>query len=438
MATSDLDELHKARIKQLEKVRPRKKDLPALVFLGESIARDAFKPKLILSGFSLDQILPILPFTPILYVRICPRCVASETTFEEYAALLRNRLITPVLMAPYKYYPQRILDGLKSIDHVSSYEAFQFRAHRLWDQHDVVLCAHCFGERRKTILSHANELNDEKHYLRLINSAFACLAPAIFPDFELADEIERATKEKDLQGLDRLHHVSQLIHKIRTAQTWNGALPINAADLALLPDNVSSDVEEGRRISISLRNYAADGLGIKIPRDIPIDRYAEIVRENQPRITAVVDRVVSKAGHKAPGFDALCREISRMNNEIERIKGLKRYLLLEAIAEPVRKNKALVASALVTAALGLGGSLGACIGTGVAGGAVHFGKKTKLGAAISAKFANNVSLNKFGRKLHGDLIQPSLERVLSIYLQARLPAVSVLAIQQDLENVSAN
>lgn len=47
------------------------------------------------------------------------------------------------------------------------------------------------------------------------------------------------------------------------------------------------------------------------------------VREYQPRITGIVDEVIQGTGDKGTGFDAVSREISHLNNAIERIKKFK-------------------------------------------------------------------------------------------------------------------
>lgn len=269
----------------------------------------------------------------------------------------------------------------------------------------------------------------------MVEQAARNLRPPIFPDYELMDAMEIAISENDGRRIVQLSHLSKVIRGIRKAQVWNSALPVSASDLEGAPPHISAEMDEGRSVSIGLNMFIAEGLALKLPMDIPLPRYAELVREFQPRISAVVKRVVDKAGKKGSGFEAMGREISRLNNEIDRIKNLKRYLVVEAMAEPIRKNKALVTATLVAGALGLSGSLVGCASALAAGGVMRAAKRYKIGDKLLASLKENKPLAKLGSKVHDEIVRPQVDKVMAHYLQADLPAVTVLALRRDLEKV---
>jgi hypothetical protein len=213
-------------------------------------------------------------------------------------------------------------------------------------------------------------------------------------------------------------------------------LPVNASDLQGAPPHISSALDEGRLVSLGLQRYIAEGLALKVPMDIPLPRYAEIVREYQPRIAAIIGQIVNKTGKKGAGFDAMSREISRINNEIDRIKNLKRYLIVEGMAEPIRKNKAMVAATLVAGTLGLVGSLPGCAGALAAGGAIKAAKRFKIGERLVASLKENKPLAKLTNRIRADVIQPQIEKIMACYLRADLPAVTVLALKRDLAQLN--
>ena len=408
--------------------------------MGERVLQTIDKPKIMIHGFRLETILPLLPFSPVAYVSVCPRCIGTDERIDQCLELVRAGLIVPVLADKYSEFPDRIVAELKTRDHISTYEAAYFidaqlsrisRGHRL--------CDHCFDGRTSKVIERAKILASPK-MLRAIKAAVEQAAenlrPPIFPDYEIMDALELAISDHDGARIIQLSDVSGVIKQIREAQIWNSALPVSASDLEGAPPHISSEMDEGRLVSIGLHRCIAEGLALKIPMDVPLPQYAEIIQEFQPRISAVVSRVVDKAGKKGSGFESMSREISRLNNEIDRIKNLKRYLVVEAIAEPIRKNKALVTATLVAGALGLGGSLVGCASALAAGGAVKAAKRYKIGDVLLASLKGNKSLAKLGSKIQTEIVQPQVDKVMAQYLQADLPAITILAIKRDLEKLN--
>lgn len=441
MLNRDLDTLHKSRLEQFGKKLPRRRDrLLSGIFLGERVLQTIDKPKIMIHGFRLDTILPLLPFSPIAYVSVCPHCVGSDEQIDQCLELVRAGLILPVLCGEYSSFPDRIVRELRTKDHISTHEAAYFYDAQLWKiSGGRRICDHCYDGRTSSVIERAKSIESAraKRAIKvLVELTAKNLSPPIFPDYEILDAIEEAISEHDGARIVQLSKLSAVIKQVRDAQIWNSALPVSASDLKGVPPHISAEMDEGRLVSIGLHQFIAEGLALKIPMVIPLPQYAEIVREFQPRISAVVSRVVDKAGKRGLGLEAMSREISRLNNEIGRIKNLKRHLVVEALAEPIRKNKALVTATLVAGALGLSGSLVACGSALAVGGAMRAAKRYNIGAKLLSSFKDNEPLAKLGTKIREDIIQPQVDKVMARYLQTDLPAITVLAVKRDLERLN--
>jgi hypothetical protein len=366
--------------------------------------------------------------------------MGSDERIDQCLELVRAGLIVPVLSGEYAGFSDRLVRELKGKDHISTYEASYFHDAQLWKiSGGRRICEHCYDERKKKVIDRTKSLENPRAARAiklLVERTARNLRPPIFPDYDILDSLEEAICERDGPRIVQLSDVSRVIRQIRDAQIWTSALPVSASDLQGVPPHISSEMDEGRLVSLGLHQLIADGLALKIPMDIPLARYAEIVRDFQPRISAVVTRVVGKGGKKGSGFDAMSREISRLNNEIDRIKNLKRYLVVEAMAEPIRKNKALVIATVVAGALGWGGSLVGCASALAAGGAVKAAKRYKIGDKLLASLKDNRPLAKLGSRIQTDFVQPQVDKVMAHYLQTDLPTVTVLALKRDLKKLN--
>jgi hypothetical protein len=431
MLVNDLDRLQKQRVAELRKsLPPSRSELVSRLFIGESVARTIGKPKLLFEGYRLDKILPVLPFSPITYVATCRGCLKTSDDLDTYVSLVRHGLIVPVLMGRYSEYPAPLVEELRIRDHISCYELSLYSAVRLYEiSGSQSICPDCFEKRRDKVLE---QVRDAPKVLKFVKAATNKLLPPVYPDYELLDEFERAVSNKDGDKIVQLSDLAQAIKEMRWAQVWNGALTLDAHDLAAIPENLAAEFEQSRQLSCELRQYVADGLGVKVPLDIPIDRYAELVVEFQPRIASVVDRIVKAASRKRAPFEAAGKELSKLNNEIARIKGLKRFMVMEAIAAPIRKNKALIATSLTMGALfGIGGGLVGCAAAAATKGIVSRAKKTKYVKGAIEAITDQPEVKRLGRKVKSET-QPYIDTLVSKYLQAELPAVSVLAMRKSI------
>jgi hypothetical protein len=439
MRSTDLDKIHSERLAKVAGHLPRtRKQVLSRIFVGQKVLETIDKPKVVLDGYRLDKVLSTLPFSPITYVTTCPGCLKTEQEVKQYLSLVKNELIIPVLMGEYADYPDPLVDALRIRDHVSRYELNIFHSVQLTRiSRGRQICECCFDKEKDKIFKYFNGDGNETELRELIDDAANKLKPPIYPDYELLGEMENAVKTRDADKMVQLSELAGVIRQVRWAQIWNGALILDAADLASAPENISSELDAGRRTSLALREYVSQGLGVRIPINIPIDRYAELVKEYQPRISAVVDGIIDKAGRQQSTFGAASKEISQLNNEISRIKNLNKYLVLEAIAAPLRHNKALIAAGLTACAwFGLGGGLVGCAGAVAAKSAIK--RARNIGAidgAIEA-LSKHTEVGNLARKLKTDA-RPYVDALIAKYLSAKLPAVSVLSIRRAMEREHA-
>jgi hypothetical protein len=196
--------------------------------------------------------------------------------------------------------------------------------------------------------------------------------------------------------------------------------------LEKLPSQSIGEISEAKNASSDLKAMIARGLGIRVPVDIPIDRYVELVRDYQPRISDAISSIAPRE-ITAQGAEDLLADVAKINLEIERIKGTRRYAVLEACVGFYRSNSFLVGGALLAASLGLAGSLLGCATVASAVGA-RVAKKKGL-------IPENPALGRVKRMVVRD-IQPVANRLLKSYLGGSTPAINVLSLQRVMQTAS--
>lgn len=172
---------------------------------------------------------------------------------------------------------------------------------------------------------------------------------------------------------------------------------------------------------------AASGLGIRIPTDIPIETYIEIAKDYQPRISSTIRSISATQNDKSSLID-LSKNISSINREIDRVKGLRRFAVLEACAGFYRKNTLLIGGALLAAAMGFTTGLLGCAATGAVAAGRQLAKNKKW-------LPDNSSIQRLGRIVARD-VQPYTDVLLKGYLGSTSPAIGVLSLQKRIEAAS--
>jgi hypothetical protein len=265
-----------------------------------------------------------------------------------------------------------------------------------------------------------------RKYSGALKQIHSNMRPIVDADYELLERAHRALMENDLEELENLRRLSNAIVECRSAQAFNAAMVVQRAELDKLPSQSIDEINEARSASADLRAMVARGLGIKIPVDVPIEKYVELVKDYQPRISDVINSIVPHdlTPERAEG---LLADVAAINGEIERIKSSRRYAVLEACVGFYRSNSFLVSGALLAASLGLAGSLLGCATVGSAVGA-KFAKKKGL-------ISENPGLGRVKRMAIRD-VRPIADRLLKSYLGGSAPAINVLSLQRTMQSAS--
>lgn len=291
---------------------------------------------------------------------------------------------------------------------MSSSEFHAYRFINIASGHENILCNSCANnqfERMRGII--AQRSNGDKYDLH-IDAIRRNIYPYINPDIQMLDLAEAACKSRKLNQLKTLGLLSFSIRDARTSQAFDAPIIFEQSDLENLPGNITEDFAEARISAENMRNIVARGLGIDIPADMPIERYIEIVKDFRPEITSIL--ATTTKNFSTQDTDArMLKEIFKINNEIERIKGSKRYRFLRASMTTLGKNEALIRASLTGAALGL---INPVLGCAAAGGVVlsKLLKKKKL-------FEENAEAARLGRLVVRDT-KPYIDAALALYLGA--------------------
>jgi hypothetical protein len=333
------------------------------------------------------------------------------------------------LLAPYDRYPDSAQELLARTDHVSYYELTAYRWLKIASHTDSMLCEHCVKKRREAIIGTLRGDRTAKPYRQDVGRVFANLSPYANPDFELLDAVRQACEERAIQRLDQLTALSDAIWQLRSAQSFNAAVVLDGSDV---DDNLVQRVSTVATLSSRLdaRKFASDALGLRIPSEMPLEPYLELVKDYRPAIAQALNGVVERA-EKPDGsvsIGDMARIISQINGEIDRVKGLKRHVFLEASVDVYRKNATMINTALIASALGLSGSLLGCAGAAAAGCAVKVAKKKSWAP-------HSKPLSRFTGLLKRDL-QPHVNKLIAAYVGVDVPAVNVLSLRRTIESRS--
>jgi hypothetical protein len=250
--------------------------------------------------------------------------------------------------------------------------------------------------------------------------------PFIYPDFELISVLEKITKRGNKVQFRKLMGISYVINKVRSAEAFNAQIVIDESDIEGIPEGFRKSTDKALQVRAHLNKAISDGLGLTIPVDIGLEKYIELARDFQPQIAKIVGNVVknSNAVNRTSAASAMHKEIMKINGEIERIKGLKRHMLLESAAEFYSNNRALASTAFIAGGLGLAGGLTGCLGGVAVGIARNFAKK-------KGWVGKNKGMDRFGRAVHLDL-QPYMDRLVAKYVGSYVPAINVLSLRKKI------
>jgi hypothetical protein len=312
-------------------------------------------------------------------------------------------------------------------DHISRWEYSGYRFLRVAASGGHPLCAGCLSDRAKKLFDEISDRKDVKAYRKALDLFMGHLAPFPSSDQALIERGFRYCEKGNLELLKRLSRMSYVISQIRIGEAFNSPVLLEDSDLSKLPVNISVGGNEARAQAAKINKMVADGLGISIPTEIRLESYIELVKDYQPRISSAIRAVLGSESTQASIADA-SKSIIAINSEIERIKNLRRYTVLEAGISFYKNNSTLVNGTLLAGALGLTGSLVGCVATGGAA----FGAKI----AKSKGWLKSTEATERMRRMVARDLQPAVDLVLKSYLGAKAPAINVLSIQKRISSVS--
>jgi hypothetical protein len=394
------------------------------VFASEQVIKTHKQEKTFLHGFDLNVILGLLAFTPSVYVLICPRCI-SEQQYPQFVKLVQSGLVVPILLSPFEKYPTRIAEFVSVHDHVSYFEF------NLWREYSIMQSFSMLDEEQA--LKSFREMHDvvedrrnKKIYLNHVHAVYFGLRPFTQSDETFIEVTRRACRDRKLALLTQLNRIGSAVANLRSAQAFNASLHLQRSELEL-PSGITNGANEARLVSTRLKELAADGLGIRIPTDLPLETYIELAKDYQPRISKTIQNVLMADVNEIPLVE-MTKEVSNINREIERIKGLRRYAVLEAFAGLYKNNSLLVGGAILAAAMGLTTGLLGCAAASAAAAGGQIAKKKKW-------IPDNPGVQRIGRMIARD-VQPYTDTLLKGYLGGTAPAVNVLSLQRRIETAA--
>ncbi len=424
----DIDKIQEKRVDKLWKSWQDNGNLEISdVFLSDQILDLVVEQKIVFESFNVDQILSVIPFTNTVFVLICPACVDSDN-FEVFGGLVRGGLIVPVLQAPYRYYPQEVVQTVSTKPHMSIYEFEIFRTAILHSRSEAVVCSHCVKEREvqldRLIRGKRNAPQFRDHLEMVVRN----IRPFVNPDFEILDELEESFNSRSLDRSQQIVDTSFGIQTIRNAQALNAPLLLTDEKLDQFNRYELEELEELRRVGLELRELISHGLGLKVPTTMPIGDYVELVRDIRPHMLSITQKMLESGQSSKTEISLrdVFNGIEAVNREVERILRSKRYLFMEAAVSVVSNNKELLSSALVAAALGLGGSLLGCAGSAVGGVGAHVLRK-------KGKLQGSVAIRRLAQAIHRDL-QPTLRKVVAAYVGATEIPLQVIAVRDKISS----
>jgi hypothetical protein len=406
------------------------------LFVSEYVDETVDSPKTYLHSFDKDKILAVLPYHDIVYVSICPKCIKVDE-FSLFKTLVQRKAITPILTAPYKSYDDNISEYVYAHDHMNTYEFSAFKYLSLMEDAEGGVCRHCIQKWKTETSQLLNKSAKLKEYRRSTSRLAHNLYPYISPDYEILEEFKAALKSRDIVKINILSEMSEAINSIRTSQAFNSPINISSLDLSSLPKGFATESDRAISISNNLNMDVANGLGLKIPSDIEIEAYLDIVENFRPLIMKQVESVIKDGdGETLRDPSKIQREIMNINSEIDRVSKSRRYMILEACSDFYGKNSALVNATLLAGAFGMAGSLAGCVGGPAASGAV--GAFTS-GLATVAKRKKWVvgggSIDRLSNKISADL-QPFLSKIASLYVGSTPPVVNVMSLRTQISSTA--
>jgi len=420
VAAVDLDTLHKERTQALSKRFVGHHIPPAEAFISERAVQAVSGNKILVDTYKGNEVLGLLPYSPVVLAPICPFCIQREN-LATFKKLVSANLVMPILLFRYDAYESTLRDFIVSHDHISRFEFGLYRHHAMKWESSKFICDHCMENRVEKICRGVRRRSNGQLYQQTLRSIFANMTPLIDSDEEIMDLAERLCAEKKLEKLRQLNRMSFVVNEIRSGHAINAPIVLKESELANLPQSVASDMDNLLVLTTKLRDIVAGGLSLKIPTDLPVDVFIELVKDYQPKISKIIDDTLAQAGAEASIGD-VSKVIANINSEIERVRGIRRYAVLEAGMSFYRNNATLVNAMLLGGAMGITGNIFGCATIAGMAGGLKIAKKRNW-------IKNSPETERLGRIIARD-IQPCADLIMKNYLGSSAPAINVLSLRK--------
>jgi hypothetical protein len=330
------------------------------------------------------------------------------------------------LRLPYRNFDKAVVERLIGIDHISFWQFVIFRFASLSAPGMQNLCQPCVERTQRDILAripHRRGIRSRLVTRVEAEMIFDNLYPYVAPDEELLDVVSEAAGKRSFHDMMSLAQLSISVHKLRTAQALSASLVVDAHDLEQPPDRTFNKTDLEKQTELKLNEFVRQGIAIKIPDNIPLEAYIELVREFRPAIRKVCAQLVESTRDRSGDVDLvdLVSRISDFNHELERVGRKRRYLVLEAIVGVLRRNRRLMKAILTT--MGLGAMSGVADLT------------VRDGQGKGARGTNVESESGLKQRLLAD-VRPYVSKIAGMYLRTDAAAMHMLLVQRRIDRVS--
>lgn len=419
----DIDRSHWERLKPIVDAADGSAKIPYdKIFTSERVVETISSEKILLNGFKPERVKAMLPFTPVVYAPICQECV-NPKHFKEFKTFVTAGLVVPVLIGAYHFYEDDLRAFLLSHDHINYPEFNAFRYLHAHSRGVDTMCSGCLRTRVRDVTAKYKGREGEEKHKDLIDRFISSMDPVPVADAAHIDQAIEYYKAGDLVRLRQLTKMSRVIEELRIGEEFKSPIILDDSDLASLPSGLTPQINEGRTQAARVEEMVANGLGIMIPDEMPVEAYIELVKDYQPKISKTIKKVLGECNASASIAD-VSKNIIAINGELERIIVSRRYTVLEACMGFYRNNSTLIGATLIAGALGFTGSLLGCVASGATG----------IGGQIARKkgwIKNSASTERLKKMITRDL-QPIADSAMKAYFGSKSPAINVLSLRKTI------
>lgn len=402
------------------------------LFRFKSVAHSLGLEKVSLPGFDPNEVLISFPFHDRIFVQFCSGCPFDEKVV---IPLLESGQVIPVLVGSYNFYRGPVLKKLIRYPHLS-WPEFRLLQETTLAAREQLLCNGCLGKRFNKEVFKGFQDNKRSLTALVANMFFQNLYPFPESDTELIEQFIFEAKRKNLDAMEQLEKMTSVIRQLRNAEIFKSTIALDSNEFEIAQRfgiQISSD-QNG--LMPSVEHLIAENLEITIPKNMPAEKYIEIILPHKQKLTKIVRELAgkSRADDGKVLLGNLIGEIGSINEQIRKAQKTRRYSALQASAGMVSTNPFLIGSILAAGSVGLCSSLLGCntsIVASLSGGAMATTGAARLATKVlKTKWDDRVVSYK--DRLVKDLKQ-QFTGFMSTYLKMDVRAVQIWQVRKDLK-----